>query len=198
MQTHAVRATSESKTWPEGPLEFHARLNSAKSHDAHGLDIFRLSSYTPMKSLPDSGMMHLRHASRDAKVELENTFLSTNTFRFCCPKVLNHFLSELSVSQRLLLRSITVKLFACRHCTSEHGFVRSRRSWLETVRRAWVDTIERLPATLHSVVFDLGRGNIMPFSPSSSYHHRQFLIPALFRHTSEVTGSVVAGFLEEF
>ena len=105
--------------------------------------------------------MHLRYASPEAKVELENMFISTNAFRFFCPKVMDHFLSQLSAYQRSLLRSISIWLWDCPHCPPEDlQSLSSRRSYSKTTQQAWLENIERLPTTLKSVTFDLGEGAI--------------------------------------
>lgn len=106
--------------------------------------------------------MHLRYASPEAKVELENMFIYTNTFRFFCQKVMNHFLSQLSAYQQSLLRSIIISPMSCPHCrredTQRNQRMRTRRSWFKARRQAWVESIKRLPATLKNVTFELRKG----------------------------------------
>ena len=127
-------------------------------HTIIGLDVFDLSSYHELNpESTESGAMHLRYASPEAKVELENMFVYTNAFRFFCPKVMGHYHSQLSPYHRALLRSISISLFDCPHCPPEDlESLSSRRSWLKTIRQAWLHNIERLPATLKSLTFELG------------------------------------------
>ena len=153
------------KRWVDRSLDCHSSYpgpwRTLKCHHTiNKLDVFDLSSYhnLDLKST-ESGAMHLRYASPEAKVELENMFVYTNAFRFFCPKIMAHFLSQLSAYQRSLLRSITICLLGCSSCPPENfGSLNSNRSWLKTVCQAWVNSIARLPATLKSVTFKIEQG----------------------------------------
>lgn len=95
--------------------------------------------------------MELRFASPQVKIELENIFISTNVFRFFCPFMLDHFLDQFSACQGPQLRSIILQIFGCSEsCSRGTDCIRSDR-------QAWVAVIQRLPATLRFVTFELGR-----------------------------------------
>ena len=122
-------------------------------------DIFHIQSYSLTNRGWDyEGTMYLRYASPEAKVELENTFVFTNAFRFYCPRALDHFLDQLSEYQGSLLRSIAIRVFGCSDC--DYHDDGSARPSMKSKCRAWLAIIERLPASLKFVTFELGRCGI--------------------------------------
>ena len=139
---------NQDSTRLKSPLDFGTYLwDSPREHGVG--EIFDLDSYD-WRSPIDEGVMSLRFVSPQAKIELENAFISIHDFRFTSPERLEDFLSQLSACQRLLLRSITLKL-----SVPAYGWVHLREP-TESEYRAWQAVIEHLPATLRSVIFQLG------------------------------------------
>lgn len=158
--------------WLEEPLTFGARHYSSSQPPGHiiPLSIFELSSYAEFgPSMARGGKMHLRFASRSTKVELENAFISANSFIFYCPKGLDYFLDHLSACQTYRLRSITLKVFGCPDC--------DYRQSGHPLCRAWIAIVDRLPPTLQSVTFELGWHGTRLFPHRSSQFGRQGLDP---------------------
>ena len=122
------------------------------------LDIFHIQSYSlTNRDWYHEGAMHLRYASPEAKVELENVFVFTNAFRFSCPRALDHFLDQLSEYQGSLLQSITIQVFGCFDCERhDDSWEFAIRPSMQPSYRVWLAIIERLPATLKFVTFELG------------------------------------------
>ena len=145
----------------KGPLNFAAPYDFSIPHDMiTKMDIFDLHSYQLHSH--KGGTMYLRCSSPEAKTELENAFIFTNSFGFSCPKALGHFLNSLSPYQRCLLRSITIRLFACVDCSGIEvkGYTHFSHSY-----RAWTETVDHLPATLQSITFGFGKCGTLLANP---------------------------------
>lgn len=89
---------------------------------------------------PNDGFCYnMRLASPSTKFDFEHYYLTKTNFIFHEPKALEAFLDRLSVYQRSLLRSVTLKLF---------------QTILEvSIIREWVTVCARLPCNLVSVKF---------------------------------------------
>lgn len=96
-----------------------------------------------------NGVMQLRHASPDLKIELDNVIVFASTFRFSCPVILWRFLNSSSAQQINSLRSIAIELSSCSSCCD---YVPLN---LNSCFEAWIAIIEHLPATLQSLSLEL-------------------------------------------
>ena len=137
---------------------------SSKNHNRIlQCEIFNLHCYQKSpRVFCGRGTMYFRYVSPEAKIELENAFIFTNSFGFFCPKALDHFLNSLSASHGCLLQSISIRLFGCHFCTLDEF----DQEWpdersLNRSYRAWTAVVERLPATLKSIKFELGWEGIL-------------------------------------
>lgn len=149
------------ETWLHLPLTFKIphEWNPSQRHDnVTRLDVFDLQSYHDSEEVQGC-TMHLRYVSPEVKIELERTFIFTHAFRFLCPTLLDHFLNQLLAHHRLLLRSINLRIFGCYDSYS------CGQNSIESECRAWVAVIERLPATLQFVTFELGWLGVRLFNP---------------------------------
>ena len=144
------------KSWKQGPLNMIRSFSESAPHrEVCGDNVFNFYN-NPLFFQPwySNGVIQLRHASPDAKIEIENVFVFTNDFRFSCPVVFGHFLNTLSARQITLLRSVTIELSCCYNCCL-YPPPRYHRLF-EICCEAWIAVIERLPATVQSVTFELG------------------------------------------
>lgn len=151
------------KTWLEMPLDFKSQGDMDLKNQGGGErssehpDMFDLASYHKWNDYRWSAM-YVRFVSPQAKIELENVFVSRNIFSFSCPLLLTYFLNQLLAGHRPLLRSITLRLFGCLECYY------CGEECIKSDCRAWVAVIERLPATLQIVTIELGQHGINFFN----------------------------------
>ena len=131
---------------------------SSRSHPTMGTpyselcldDMFDFPLDAPSKRpWGNHGLMQLRHASPDLKIELDNVIVFASIFRFSCPVILWRFLNSSSAQQINSLRSMTIELSSCSRCCDY------RPLHLKSCFEAWIAIVEHLPATLQSLNLEL-------------------------------------------
>ena len=166
---------SQVEGWDPGPLMMTRSSSSRPTFSAQPHsevcpdDMFNcLTSIFYQRRWYRHDAMQLRHASPEAKIELDNVSLFASTFKFSCPMLLSHFLNSLSARQINLLRSIELELFDCQLCSDCCLYLCIPcRGVYKSSSKAWIASIERLPATIQSVTFKFGQNQTSLADPLS-------------------------------
>ena len=143
--------------WIHGPLdmditpEIVLQPHDDKTNVGFGLNFYSKNLFD--RSWQNNGIPQLRMASPDINVEVEND-LSNYPFRFRCPVVLRRYLDTTSARQINRLRSIVIELSGCcEQCCDRRV---PWRSWFKSCGEGWIASIERLPASIKEITFELG------------------------------------------
>ena len=142
--------------WNQGPLDMDMKPEIVLlPHDDEAEFGLNFHSKSLFHRLWQShGLTQLREASPDVNIEVESVLVSTYPIRFRCPVVLMRYLNTTSTWQLNRLRSIIVELSAC--CEECCIMCKPWRSWFKTCDEGWIAAIERLPAAIKLIKFELG------------------------------------------
>ena len=136
-----------------GPLDIDITPEIVlRPHEADlGLNFYPTNKFD--RSWQSSGVLQLREASSGINIEVENNLVSNYPFRFGCPEVLMRYLNTASARQLNGLRSIIVELSRyCEPCCDRDV---PWRSWFKSCGQGWIAAIERLPAAIKLIKFEL-------------------------------------------
>ena len=142
--------------WNHGPLDIDMTPEIVlQPHDDQaefGLNFH--PRYLSQRSWQSNGVPQLREASPDINIEVENDLVSNYPFRFSCPVVLSRYLNTTDARQLNRLRSIVIELSGCcKQCCDRRV---PWRSWFKSCGQGWIAAIERLPAAIKLIKFELG------------------------------------------
>ena len=149
------RGLKYTNEWNHGPLDMD--LTPEIILQPHNDETELRPNFHPRhlfhRTWQDTGVLQLREVSPDVKIEIENVLVSNYPFRFRCPVVLIRYLNTASARQLNRLPSIIVELSS--YC--EEGCDRpvAWRSWLKARVEAWIAAVERLPAAIELIKFEI-------------------------------------------
>ena len=152
--------------WNNGPLDIDMTPEFVlQPHDDEAEFGLNLSpKYLFQRAWQSNGVPQLREASPDINIEVENDLVSNYPFRFRCPVVLSRYLNTTDARQINRLRSIVIELSGCcEQCCDRRV---PWRSWFKNCREGWIAAIERLPAAIKSIKFELGWNYLYLGTPS--------------------------------
>ena len=141
--------------WNYGPMDMNITPEIVlQPHDdgEFGLNLHPKRLF--QRSWQRNGVPQLRDASPELNIEVEDVLVSNYQFRFRCPVVLSRYLSTTSAWQVNRLRSIVFELSGCcRECCERRV---PWRPWFKNCRQGWIASLERLPAGIKLIKFELG------------------------------------------